>query len=222
MIETSKTRQSPFGRDSGLTLVELLVALTIFTFVVSISAYMFGFVLNLSAHSEAEYADDTQNLSLLRDSIASMFYYVGDRSEGRDIHQSLYELFYGSADEMEYVSSQPMHGGGVLTLTRLYHQDGALWIIETPLYDKRYDYRSPQTAGRDVDATLVIDGVDSVSFRYLTDNAWKVKLSDEIPRLVEMKLKVHEEVYAHYIGIGSDFTQKIGRAQTRIDMYKGY
>jgi prepilin-type N-terminal cleavage/methylation domain-containing protein len=221
MIAGSKTHQVPFEHDSGLTLVELLVALTIFTFVISTSMYMFGFVLNLTVHSKAEYADDTQSLSRLRDSIASMFYFIGDRSGSAGKPQNFHEFFYGSADEMEYVSSQSTRRS-VLTLTRLYLQDGALWIAESPLYDVRFDYLSPRSAERVEDATLLLDGIDSLRFRYLTEDNWREQLTDKIPRLVEMTLKTPEEIRTHYIGIGSDFTNKAGKTQNRVDILKSY
>ena len=63
----------------GFTLVELLVSLTIFSLLMTTAAYALRMATTLLHQTDQRFAQETRNLSRLRDSIGSSYFFVGER-----------------------------------------------------------------------------------------------------------------------------------------------
>jgi prepilin-type N-terminal cleavage/methylation domain-containing protein len=193
----------------GLTLVELLVALTLFTLLAGITMTSISTTIGLVRHTRADYAQKARTLSALRDSIASTFYYA-KKTEGRHAERyKLYEDFFiGETESMTYVTMAPLEMQGS-TLSHLFQEGENLILMEDTLYQPQHDYLNPDWEKRSMRKINLLGDVDKFSLRYLVDDKWLDRIEDEIPDAIEIQFYQQDRNHLMYVKLGSDYHVKV-------------
>lgn len=194
---------------AGFTLVELLVALSIFSLLMLTVAYTLRISGSLLQKTEQRYARDARLLSLLRDSLAGSYAYVGERGGLTSRNKEYFHYFYGHPREIGYISSRPSHGTG-LTLTRLRYQDRNLLLDEAALYGLDRDYKAPVMPTGEVRSTLLLTDLTSFSIEYLSNGQWSSAIEETLPEAVKILYKKPDlpEIRELYVRIKDNFFDK--------------
>ncbi len=208
----------PHLSATGFTLVELLVSIVIFALLASMVAYSFGLSSRLVRYAKAPYAEETQNLSRLRDSLSSAFYYIGERSAMAGRKQEFYEYFYGKADEIAFVTTQPI-GVEAPAISRLFVEGKTVFLEESALYDSRYDYLDPSLADRQPVRHRIMTDVDRFQISYFKGGESLGRSIEEIPSLIRLQLDKNRGKLDVYVKVGADFTLKKALSESRSEFF---
>jgi len=198
--------------NSGFTLVELLVSLAIFSLLSLSATVSLSLIGDITRRVDLNYADQTRALSLLQDSFKSTFSYVGQKKSYITGEPEFFDYFYGSSHEVTFVSTRGVAHDG-LVLSRVYQEGSALFLTETRLYDPRYSYLSPDIKERVSEPLLLLSGVENFTLRYLKNQKWQKKLTEQFPDLIEIILKDENHSLTVQAALGSHFRQNKSRAE---------
>jgi len=205
--------QPLFARNnSGFTLVELLVSLAIFSLLSLSATVSLSLIGDITRRVDLNYADQTRALSMLQDSLKSTFSYVGQKKSYIISEPEFFDYFYGSPHEITFISTRGVIHNG-LVLSRIYQEGSALFLTETRLYDPRYSYLSPDIKERASEPLLLLSGVENFTLRYLRNQKWQKKLTEQFPDLIEIILKDENHSLTVQAALGSRFKQKKSRAE---------
>jgi hypothetical protein len=193
----------------GATLVELLVALSIFGLLMLTAAYTFRMAGSLLQKTERRHARETRLLSGLRDSLAGSYHYVGERRALSPGHQEYYYHFYGGPREIDYVSSRPLSAKG-LALTRLCLQDRALLLEETPLFNLKNDFKAPVLPVDGGSPIVLLTDLESFGIEYLSAGRWSNAVEETLPEAVRISYKKPNSSEARelFVRIKGNFSDK--------------
>ncbi len=75
----------------GFTLIEMLVSIIIFSFIIALAAYSFRFYADITKKIIMPYPQQAVNFSNLGDAVRSMFYFV---SEDSDVSKTYTRIFF--------------------------------------------------------------------------------------------------------------------------------
>jgi prepilin-type N-terminal cleavage/methylation domain-containing protein len=194
-------------KSKGFTLVELLVAITIFSLVVGLAMFSLRFSFGVLRHLNAPFAEDTQQISRLRDCIASAAIHVGERTNMFDRKKEFYTFFYGEAGRMTFISSRPV-ALGETALCRLSLLDGDLVLEEAPLYGVDTNYLVPQLAGKGVRKTVLFSQVRGFNLEYYQGDKKVSALQEEMPSLVRLLITTDGGAQEYFCKVQADFAEK--------------
>jgi len=198
--------------NSGFTLVELLVSLAIFSLLSLSATVSLSLIGDITRRVDLNYADQTRALSLLQDSLKSIFSYVGQKKRYITSEPEFFDYFYGSPHEVTFVSTRGVAHNG-LVLSRIYQEGSALFLTETRLYDPRYSYLSPDIKDRVSEPLLLLSGVENFTLRYFRNHKWQKQLTEQFPDLIKIILKSENRSLTMQAALGSRFKQKKSRAE---------
>jgi|GEM_PF-4110180 len=192
-------------RNGGFTLVELLVAAAIFSFVIGLAAYSFRFYTDIVKKVVMPYPEKAVNFSKLQDALKSMFYFVGENMNlfGK---KQFFLYFYGKPDEIKFISAEPVFGKSI-SVCRLYKKNGKLILAESPVYSKYNNYKLPKITAEKKD-TVLMNNVSDIRITYFTDKAKTSFLKEKIPRLIKIDITQNNKKLTFYFKIESDFNSK--------------
>jgi len=121
----------------GFTLIELLISIAIFAILISVVAYSFRFTLNIAKYINYQYAQDLQKISKLRDSLDSIFYYIGQNDRAVEVEDKFFIYFYGDNREFKYITVKPvLYPKDTLVVGKIYKKNDNVYLEEYPVYDK--------------------------------------------------------------------------------------
>ena len=190
----------------GFTLIEVLIALVVFSIVMGLAAYSFRFHINIINKIIFPYPKEAMEFSKLGSAIRSGFYYIGEK-KGLMGKGRFFIFFKGQSDEMEFITAKPIMGGK-LAVCRLFFNDGNLICEESPVYSKDNNYKYPEITAKSKKVVL-ISGIEDFFFEYFK-NGEKMSsdVSDEMPDAVVMRFKEHGQEKTYFFKIESDFSKK--------------
>jgi prepilin-type N-terminal cleavage/methylation domain-containing protein len=197
----------PKTSSDGFTLLELLVALTIFSLVIGMAMFSLRFSFGVFRHLDAPYVEETRNVTRLRDCIASAFVYVGERSDLFNRNKEFYTCFSGEGDQITFVSTKPLSLPGP-ALCRLHLKDKALVLDEAPLYASDGQYLNPSLDSRERRETVLLGDVSEVSFAYFQGDKQLSSLKEELPTMVKVSVKADDKQREIYCRLQSDYNDK--------------
>lgn len=209
MTRDPRTHSPDLAGVGGFTLLEMLVALFIFSLLLGTAAYTLRMAGPLLQKTEQRYAKETRLLSRLRDSIASTYYYVGERRAMSLNNKEYYYHFFGGGREIDYISSRPINCKG-LALTRLHYQGRYLLLEETPVYNLRSDFKEPVMPVDSPDPLVLMNDLESFRIEYLNNGQWSASMEETLPdgvRILYKKANV-PEARELYVRIKSDYSDK--------------
>ena len=189
----------------GFTLVELLVAAAIFSFVIGLAAYSFRFYTNIVKKVVMPYPEEAVNFSKLQDTLRSIFYFVGEKKDLFGKRQ-FFLYFYGKPNEIKFISAKPIFGDSI-SVCRLYQKDGKLRLDESPVYSKYDNYKLPEIAADKKD-TVLMNNVSKIEITYFTDKMETTFLKEKIPQLIKIDITQNNKKLTFYFKIESDFSSK--------------
>jgi prepilin-type N-terminal cleavage/methylation domain-containing protein len=197
----------PKTDSDGFTLVELLVAITIFSLVVGMAMYSLRFAFGVFRHLDAPFAEETQRISRLRDCVASTFMYVGERSGIFNQDKVFFTYFYGEPDRMTFISTKPLAVSGV-AICRLSLRNGAIILEEAPLYADDNNYLEPTLKTKESKETSLFPNVKGLTLEYYQGGKKTSTLKEDFPTLVRIAVSTDAGEQEYFCRIQTDFANK--------------
>ncbi len=194
----------------GFTLIELLISIAIFAILISVVAYSFRFTLNIAKYLNYQYAQDLQIISKLRDSLDSIFYYIGQNDRAVEVEDKFFIYFYGNNKEFKYITAEPvLYKKNTLVVGKIYEKKGDIYLEEYPVYDKNIDYKIPELKDVESKKAIIFENVDKIEIKYFIDNKEKSQIKEEIPTLIKLTLTVNKKEKKEFnFRVKSDFKVK--------------
>ncbi|MEI6206354.1 MAG: prepilin-type N-terminal cleavage/methylation domain-containing protein [Desulfuromonadales bacterium] len=193
--------------SDGFTLVELLVAITIFSLVVGMAMFSLRYSFTVVRHLDAPFAEETQRLSRMRDCICSMFNYVVPSRDIFNNRKGFATFFTGEPESMIFISATPP-SGRTLAVCRLSLVNGDLVLEEAPLYADTTNYLSPSLESGDKKSTVIVAGVTSFRLEYLRNGKKESSLKAALPSLVRIVMAADGKESEYYCRIPTNFQEK--------------
>lgn len=171
----------PRRNSAGFTLLEVLVALTLFSLFAMTSYRALNAVLDAEAHSLGELSR-WQSLAKIYSRIEA------------DLQDAVFVASPAGGAQAGFAAERGVAGEAAFSLSRLLPDD-----VEGGVQQVRYRFAarqlsrsawSPSLPENDVQPVLLLEGLDQVGFRYMDaagswQNGW-VTVAGELPRAVEM------------------------------------
>ncbi|GAM08227.1 hypothetical protein OR1_00498 [Geobacter sp. OR-1] len=194
-------------KPNGFTLVELLVAITIFSLVVGMAMFSLRFSFGIFRHLNAPFAEETRLNSTLRDCIASTNVYLAERHDMFNRDKKFYIYYYGEPEQLTFVSSKPISGSDY-ALCRIALRNGAVVIDEIPLYADDSDYLSPSMATGKKSTTVIFPEAKGMRLEYVAESKPQATMKETLPSLVKMSVTRERGTQEFYYRIPADFSDK--------------
>ncbi len=171
---------------SRFTLIELLIALVVASFMMGVAAYGLGLTATLLKDLNLPAAEEARALGGVRDSLAGAVYYVAQR-ERLGTMEDLFYYFYASPGELRYISAKAFSGGAPV-ICRLFVDDGRLVLDEYPLYDGAVDYKDPVLPAQGARRQVLLAGVKSFTVECQVAGRRVRNVTEEMPELVVLRI----------------------------------
>lgn len=206
-LSTRTDRSRERGGCDGFTLLELLVALSIFSLVIGMSMFSLRHSFGVLRHLDAPFAEETRRVAALRDCVASALPYVAQRSDMFNRNREFYTCFNGDSDRMTFVSGKaPTLPGPVLCRVGL--KDKALVLEEASLYAKDSNYLDPSFATRERRETVLFPDVKSFRLEYFQGDKQLSTLKEELPTMVKITVAGDDRQREFFCRLQTDFSNK--------------
>lgn len=177
----------------GFTLIEVLVAITLFAIVVSISSYSFRYFVNIF-----NFVDDPYNREFIKriellNSLSGITYYSvkNDDAFGENIKYK--NFIIGDRESFKYITNSPFLINYDCVVAKLQIKTGNLIYSEAPLYSYEYDYAKPDTIDNFTEITID-SNINNFAVEYDTDNGIRNTVSDMI-QSITISYQKDEEKY---------------------------
>ena len=175
----------------GFTLLELLVAITIFSIAIAMVSYSFKYSLNIVKYVNFSYAKDLRNFSKFRDSIDSLYFFMKQKENNILGPWDAFKfLFEGNEKQFTYVSAKPViFKKRDIVLVRVKFDDNKLILQEYPIYDKNVDYKNPTFDWVNPPSVVILDGIKDIKITYIKDGVEKFSLKNNIPDAIKITIR---------------------------------
>lgn len=193
--------------SDGFTLVELLVAITIFSLVVGMAMFSLRYSFAVVRQLDAPFADGTQKVSRMQDCISSMFNYVTPARDMFNNRKDFATFFTGESGSMTFISKTPP-SGRKLAVCRLSLDKGEVVLEEVPLYDDKTNYLSPSLESKDKKSIVVATGITSLRLEYFKNGKTETTLKAALPTMVRIIMTADGKETEYYCRIPTNFDEK--------------
>ena len=169
----------------AFTLVELLVAITIFSVVLSITSFSFRFFTRVEKFLSTPSLEEIENLSKLRDSVNSLFFFLSENERTKDLEKKFNYFFKGDKQSLSFVAAKPLFGNrDNLYIIEIRFQKDTLYVREYPIYDPLVNYKNPSFPSKIPLIPLFTD-IKDFTIEYFKDSRWLKELKNTIPELIK-------------------------------------
>ena len=171
----------------AFTLIELLVTIVLFSLLLGTALYSFRFIsiniknINNTNPKTAIY------YSLIRDSIASMYFYVEVDEKTKNPNKKFYHYFEGKKDECFFITSSAFFSRE-LSMVHLFYSKKKLWYEEGKIFGDEIDYKNLNSIPLNK-KLLLLDNVKKLSFTYFINDKKYQTISRKIPDLIQIKIE---------------------------------
>jgi prepilin-type N-terminal cleavage/methylation domain-containing protein len=172
-------------KSDGFTLLELLVAITIFSLIIGMAMFSLRYSFAVVRQIDAPFAEETQRMSKMRDSISSMFNYVTPSRDMFNKKKDYATYFSGEPGNMTYISNSPPSGRAP-AVCRISLINGDVVLEEAPLYGDKTNYLSPSLDNTDKKNHVIASGINSLRFEYLNNGKKESSLKATLPSMVRI------------------------------------
>lgn len=193
--------------SDGFTLVELLIAITIFSLVIGMAMFTFRYSFTVVRQLDAPFAEETQRVSKMRDCIAATFNYVTPSRDMFNNRKDFATFFTGESASMTFISTTPPSGRG-LAVCRLSLVKDQVLLEEAPLYDDSTNYLVPTLENVDKKSSVIASGVTSLRLEYLRGDKKESSLKAMLPSQVRIVLTADGTEQEYYCRIATNFDEK--------------
>ncbi len=202
--------------NKGFTLVELLVAIAIFSIAITLVTYAFRQSINIVKYINFPYAEDLQKLSKVRDSIRSTFFYLTQNDTAESPSKIFQFFFYGNKNKISFVTAKPIliKSREIVLVTLEKEKDKLVWK-EYPVYDKDTDYKTLKSRKKPR-RLIILDNIKIATFSFIKDNIEKSYIEKTFPDAIKIviKKKDKKENYTYYFRIISNAYPKKEKGDT--------
>ncbi len=191
----------------GFTLIEMLISMVIFSFLIALAAYSFRFYANVAKKVVMPYPQKAENFSKLEDTLRSIFYFTGERINGFG-KISFFTYFYGNSENMTFITSKSINCNKGIYICKLYVDNKTLILEESPVYSQYNDYKNPYLTKKSRNRISLMKNISKIKFLYYVNGSKTEQLTQEIPSLIEIQIEQNNKILQLYFKIQSDFTSK--------------
>lgn len=193
----------------AFTLIEILVAIAIFSVIVTITAYSFKFSLGIVKFLKTPYLQELENLSKLRDSFNSLFFFLSEDDGTMAIDKKFSFFFKGNNHRVIFITTKPLfHKRDFLFILEIKFDHNSLKVREYPVYDPLVDYKIPSIPSK-IPYTNLLSNIKSFDLKYFQNGNWQNSMVADIPELIRLSYeKKNGEKRVLYFKVQSDFYQK--------------
>jgi prepilin-type N-terminal cleavage/methylation domain-containing protein len=173
----------------AFTLIETLVAIALLSVVITIAAYSFRFSTDIIKFLKTPSLQELENLSRLRDSLNSLFFFLSEDEKIRDIEKKFSFFFKGNSHYLVFITTRPfVHKRDSLYLLEVKFNNGKLEVREYPVYDPLVNYKNPSIPSK-VSPVILLSEIKDLNIEYLKDGKWQNVIKGEIPELIKFTYK---------------------------------
>lgn len=194
--------------SDGFTLVELLVAITIFSLVVGMAMFSLRYSFVVVRQLDAPFAEGTQKLSQMRDCISSMFNYVAPSRDMFNNKKDFATFFAGDPHSMTFISTTPPSGRRMAVCRLLLVKDEVL-LEEAPLYADDSDYLLPSLEHGEKKSTVIATGITALRLEYLSKGKTESSLAAVLPSLVRIVMITDGKESEYHCRILTNYDDKV-------------
>ena len=193
--------------EKGFTLIEILIAVIIFSFVIWLASYSFSFYTSLIKKITQPYPETAINFSKLREAVDDAFFYVGQK---RDLLGKVKDFiyFYGSKNEMKFITTKPFFYNEPCVCKLYFDNDSIKWE-ESPVYSKYDNYKSPELTQNNLKKITLWKNVSGFKLEYIVDKEKVSSIKEKIPSLVQISFNKKGKLLVFYFNVRSDFKEKL-------------
>ncbi len=198
-------------KKKGFTLVEMLISIVIFSFIIALATYSFRFYASMVRKIIMPYPQTAVNFSYLNDAIDSIFYFVGQRKNPDIVdREDFFIYFYGKDKEVKFISSKPVYFKDNIAICRLYVDNNKnLTLEESPVYSPYNNYKNPTLISQKKKTIILLKNVSNIQLFYIIDGKKKTSLNEKIPSSIEMHITTDNKKMTLYFKIQSNFNNKL-------------
>ena len=169
----------------AFTLIETLVAIALLSVVITIAAYSFRFSTEIVKFLTTPSLQEFENLSRLRDSLNSLFFFLSEDEKIRDIEKKFSFFFNGNSHYLIFITTKPLvHKRDSLYLLEVKFNNGKLEAKEYPVYDSLVNYKNPSIPSK-VFSIILLPEIKNLNIEYLKDGKWQNRIKGQIPELIK-------------------------------------
>jgi prepilin-type N-terminal cleavage/methylation domain-containing protein len=194
--------------SDGFTLVELLVAITIFSLVVGMAMFSLRYSFIVVRQLDAPFAEGTQKLSQMRDCVSSMFNYVAPSRDMFNNKKDFATFFTGEPHSMTFISATPPSGRS-MAVCRLSLVKDEVLLEEAPLYADNTDYLSPSLDQGEKRSTVIATGISALRLEYLSKGKTESALTAALPSLVHIVMTSDGKESEYNCRIPTNYDDKV-------------
>jgi prepilin-type N-terminal cleavage/methylation domain-containing protein len=198
----------------GFTLIEVILATTVFVIVMGACLYSLGMLSRLMDRTNQAYAPLARRFATLRRSVGGMRPYIIRQSgQGRRKEQCVL-FFDAKKDELRYVTNYPIWEDEPV-IVWLREEEGSLLMTEIPLFGGEIDYQAPSfPKGIGVTGVLLEDCGSLRVHALRADQA-----GDVLPRAIRFELPGHDPPLNWTIAIRNTNVDALRRRQEYLDVF---
>ncbi len=202
-----KRLDCPMSHKKGFTLIEILIALVIFTIIIGLSAYSFRFYAGVVNKIIMPYPKNAVIFTKLRNALDSSFYFVGQKKDlsGKE---NFFMYFYGTNSRITFITTKPLLEN-TLAVCSLYLKNSQLIWEESPVYSKLDNYKMPQITRQNIKRTVLFKNVSKFNITYFINSSSFSSIKERYPTLIEMNFTLNKAKKKLFFKIKSNFENKI-------------
>lgn len=189
-----------FRKTRAFTLVELLVAIAIFSLLISIITFSFVQSGNIIKHLDFSYSDDFRKIERLRDSIGSIFFYVAQDNKFGKAEEKFFKYFYGERDKLRYVTNLDFKGKKRLVLHEISQERNQIILKEEPIFSGNANYLNPEFTDN-VKQYVLFKDVEDFVVNYFADGVEKTSIKENYPSLIYILVTQQGERYEYIFDV---------------------
>ncbi|HIE58634.1 MAG TPA: prepilin-type N-terminal cleavage/methylation domain-containing protein [Hydrogenothermaceae bacterium] len=172
-------------KEKGFTLIEVLISITILSIIIGVAVYSLKYTLNIIEYLKTPSTQETINISYLRDSISSLFFFLSEDVKTKDIQKRFKFFFYGDNNKLTYITTKSVfHERDTLYIEHIYFKENKVYIKEHPVYSPKVDYKNPKIP-KNTKSFVLLKDIQNFKITYYADG-WQDKIKNKIPKLIKI------------------------------------
>lgn len=170
----------------AFTLVEVLVAIILFSLLMSISLFSFKFFINKLDNVETSNPEKVISYEYLNNSISGLYFYPKEKSY----------FFQKDNNSITYVTNNSIYYSEIV-IAKIEFKDDKLYYFESKLYDKKQNFLDPKILENSFNY-LILDNIKD--FNIKLDN-----IKDSIPSLITFTFTKNNNLNTWIFKVDSNF-----------------
>jgi len=190
----------------AFSLIEVLVAMVIVSLITTTGMFAFKLALNQINRQSSLTFEEPMRFTQIKNLFNATYFYVVEEKDKFNPMEFKYEYLFNKTDnEITFVSDGPIYSKR-LSLVSLKIKDDSLFYMETPIYDKKQDYKKPFIS-EDAQEYKLLKNIKNAKFKYEEPIDLPKDFETKIPKLVILEFKRDSVDYRYIFDVKYNFYQ---------------